>query len=273
MSAPWSLTCGDCLGPTGMATLGDKSVAHVITDPPYSRDLYLKFRTNGGSRFGKTGRNDKQSATHLALANEEIGAADDVAEPCVQQFVRVTSRWMLIFHDAESGDLWRGPLGKLHVRCGIWLKTNPMPQLSGDRPGVGFEALEIAHQPGRKRWNSGGRSAVWTFSALQGNFPERQGNTHPCPKPVQLMEALIADFTDPGDLILDPFAGSGTTGVAAIKMGRRFIGWERNPDYYKIAVERLTAARALPTAFFDDPRQGSLLSDQAPEPTTLEATK
>jgi DNA modification methylase len=62
-------------------------------------------------------------------------------------------------------------------------------------------------------------------------------------KPLPLMESLVRDFTDPGDLILDPFAGSGTTGVAAIRLGRRFIGWEKDPKYHTIAVKRLTAAR------------------------------
>ena len=62
-------------------------------------------------------------------------------------------------------------------------------------------------------------------------------------KPLSLMEKLIRDFTDPGDLILDPFAGSGTTGVAAIRLGRRFIGWERDPKYHAIAVKRLEDAK------------------------------
>jgi site-specific DNA-methyltransferase (adenine-specific) len=66
---------------------------------------------------------------------------------------------------------------------------------------------------------------------------------HTTQKPEALMEALIRDFTDPGDLILDPFAGSGTTGVAAIRLGRRFIGWEKDPKYHAIALKRLTAAR------------------------------
>ena len=58
-----------------------------------------------------------------------------------------------------------------------------------------------------------------------------------------IMESLVRDFTDPGDLILDPFAGSGTTGVAAIRLGRRFIGWEKDPKYHAIALKRLTAAK------------------------------
>jgi site-specific DNA-methyltransferase (adenine-specific) len=150
---------------------------------------------------------------------------------------------MLIFHDAESGHMWREHLGATQVRCGAWIKTNPVPQISGDRPGQGFESLEIAHAAGPKRWNGGGHSAVYIESALQGNFIERQMNDHPCPKPVGLMEKLVRDFTDPGETILDPFAGSGTTGVAAIRMGRKFIGWEKDPKYHAIALRRLQNAR------------------------------
>jgi modification methylase len=55
------------------------------------------------------------------------------------------------------------------------------------------------------------------------------------------MEALVADFTDPGDIILDPFCGSGTTGVAAIRLGRRFVGIERDPTYAQLARDRISA--------------------------------
>ena len=60
------------------------------------------------------------------------------------------------------------------------------------------------------------------------------------------MRQIVEDFTDPGDLILDPFAGSGTTGVAAIHLGRRFIGWELSEEYHAIATRRLRGDEAKP---------------------------
>jgi hypothetical protein len=177
------------------------------------------------------------------LANLAIGCADDVAAPAVEQFLRVAKRWMIIFHDAEGGDMWRAPLGEAHVRCGVWVKTNPVPQISGDSPAQGFEAIEIAHGPGRKRWNGGGRPAVWTAGALQGNWGEREGNPHPCPKPLEIMERLLLDFTDPGELVCDPFAGSGTTAVACKRLGRSFIGWEKDAKFHAAALKRIEAAR------------------------------
>jgi DNA modification methylase len=57
------------------------------------------------------------------------------------------------------------------------------------------------------------------------------------------MEAMVRDFTDRGETILDPFAGSGTTGVAAIRNGRNFIGWEKDPKYHAIADRRLRGTK------------------------------
>jgi hypothetical protein len=71
-------------------------------------------------------------------------------------------------------------------------------------------------------------------------------NFHPTVKPVSLMEWLIRLITPPGGLVLDPFAGSGTTGVAAIQRGFRFIGWEREPEYFEIARARIGAASRVP---------------------------
>jgi 16S rRNA G966 N2-methylase RsmD len=242
--------------------MSEKCVAHVITDPPYSRDLYLRFRSNSRARMTKLSPTGKKMKTpaYLALANEKIGAVDDIVERCGPDFVRLAARWVLAFHDAESGHLWREAFGRAYVRAGVWVKPNPVPQISGDRPGQGFEACSIAHRPGRKRWNGGGLPAVWTHCALQGNWTERQGNDHPCPKPLELMLELVELFTDPDEVILDPFAGSGTTGVACIRLGRRFIGIERDEKYAAIARERLAAeerglslrdARAGQTSIFD----------------------
>ena len=60
-------------------------------------------------------------------------------------------------------------------------------------------------------------------------------------KPIDLMLSLVEDFTDPDDLILDPFCGSGTTGVAALRLGRRFVGIEKDPTYAQLARDRIAA--------------------------------
>lgn len=236
----WLVNEGDCLDPvSGLARLADRSVDHVITDPPYSRNLYLRFRTNKGIR----GSEKRETPNRLALANLQIGAVEDVIGGVGPHLVRLARRWIVIFHDAESGHLWREVLGDLYVRTGVWVKPNGVPQISGDRPAQGCEFITIGHARGRKRWNGGGRPAVWTYNAVNANPNARGDNNHPCPKPLGLMEALVRDFTDPGETILDPFAGSCTTLVAAKRLGRSAIGWERDPAYAAVGRKRVEATR------------------------------
>jgi DNA modification methylase len=154
----------------------------------------------------------------------------------MNQAARVARRWVIAFTDAEGISLWRDMIlaaGLDYVRACAWVKPDSTPQFTGDRPASGFEVFIVAHQPGRKKWNGGGKRNVYQFMREPG------GGEHPTQKPVALMEALVRDFTDPGELILDPFSGSGTTGVAARRLGRRFIGWEMNPEYAAIARRRI----------------------------------
>lgn len=76
------------------------------------------------------------------------------------------------------------------------------------------------------------------------NFHEDTG--HPTTKPTALMEKMVERMTKPGDLVFDPFMGSGTTGVACIQLGRRFVGCEIDPNYFQIAKRRIEAAAAQP---------------------------
>jgi len=232
------------------------AVDHVITDPPYSRDLYLKFRTNG---HAAKARRAGGFETYLALANEDIGAIEDLLPFVAPEIIRLARRWMIAFHDAEHGQhLWREAFGPLFVRSGVWIKLNPMPQISGDRPGVGYEMATIAHADGRKRWNGGGRAAVWTHSGLNSRDNERPD--HPCPKPLPLMRELVELFTDPGETILDPFAGSGTTGVAAYQLGRKAILVELAERWCEVAAKRLEAQTPpMPLEFAPAPEQAAML--------------
>lgn len=248
MSKPaWTLRLGDCLDPvTGMASLADKSVDHVITDPPYEAEAHTKARrslSESSQRKGPPGRVTRISAP-LEIS---FGAITEQARTGLAQYAaRLCQRWVVAFCQIEAVAAWRSAFcasGLDWVRGGVWRKPDGAPQFTGDRPGQGFESLSIAHQSGKKRWNGGGKHAVWTANLEHERRELGDENDHPTQKPLALMLALVRDFTDPGDLILDPFAGSGTTGVAAIRLGRRFIGWERDPKYHAIAVKRLTAAR------------------------------
>lgn len=220
------LILGDCL--EVLPTLEAGSVDSVVTDPPYGE------KTHKGQRsleYGATG------GGHVAIDFQSVDAAF-----IKKAFSILTPmRWLLSFIE------WRHclpletdpPDGLEFVRMGIWTKINPMPQLTGDRPGTGWEAVAIFHRPGKKRWNKGGASAVWNFGTSRyGNFG---ASNHPTEKPVDLLAEIVESFTDRGERIGDWFMGSGSVGVACIRTGRKFIGIEKEPKYFDIAVKRIKA--------------------------------
>jgi site-specific DNA-methyltransferase (adenine-specific) len=243
--AGWTVVHGDCLDV--LPTLPDRSVAHVITDPPYSEHVHGKSRA-GASK--KTLRDGNGHITRCAIEREvDFGFAHlttEVMEAVADQCARLASRWTLAFCDVESSHLWSGALrsaGLDYCRTGAWVKVGATPQFTGDRPGVGFEAVVVCHQPGRKKWNGGGHAGVWTHLTCidRGSPSGTADRCHPTQKPLPLMTELVELFTDPGDIVLDPFAGSGSTGVACVRLGRRFIGIEKDATYAALATQRLEA--------------------------------
>jgi site-specific DNA-methyltransferase (adenine-specific) len=213
------------------------AVDHVITDPPYGRDVYVRMRKadSASSQTHKV----KHGSDLRKLAAGEIGAVDDLIAPVSQELVRLTRRWGLVFSDVESCHLWRAALiaaGSRYVRTGAWIKPDAMPQMTGDRPGVGFEPCTIVHSNQPMKWNGGGHLATWTHGVSRnGHRPD-----HPCPKPLELIKELIGLFTDRAETILDPFVGSGTTLRAAKDLGRKAIGIEIEEKYCEIAANRLS---------------------------------
>ena len=126
------------------------------------------------------------------------------------------------------------------MRLGIWRKPDGAPQFTGDRPGMGWEAVCVCHRPGKKRWNGGGKHGVWTYP--KGVQYQVNGTGHPCCKPLALFQDFVSDFTDEDDLVLDSYMGSGTTGVACVNLDRRFIGVELDLEYCKVGVGRIQRA-------------------------------
>lgn len=207
--------------------LGPKSIDHVITDPPYEAEAHMLQRR--AKRDDGVMQNEALTFTPM----DEMGR-DAVA----QAIAPVVRRWVCAFCQVEAAMKWRAALEPLQTkRIGVWVKPDAMPQFTGDRPGMGYESIVFAHPKGRTRWNGGGRVGVFVHNK---NTPGG-AHHHETQKPLPLMLELVELFTDPGDLVLDPFAGSGTTGVACLRLGRRFIGIERDAKYAAIATERLTA--------------------------------
>lgn len=213
----------------GLPALPDMSVDHAILDPPYSAWVH----------GGRTRTNKGGAGTVVDLGFRPLSAV--VRNAVAAQLARVVRRWCVVFSDSEGAHLWIAALeaaGMRYVRWGQWHRIGSTPQMTGDRPAAASEALIIAHGPERIRWNGGGRAAYWE-SMLAGRKGGEQ-RTHTAQKPLDLMQALVRDFTDRGDLIIDPFSGSGTTGEAAVRLGRRALLWEKRKGDVRRTIKRLS---------------------------------
>jgi len=234
---------GDCL--EVMAGLGP--VDHVISDPPYEDELHAskgRKRALGG-----------QSAME-DLGFEGINALRaDVARAVVE----AARGWAVLFCLAEGVRAWRDVLQDAGAKWDTtlaWVKPDAAPRFNGQGAARGFEcAVTCWCGPGHRKWNGGGRRGVFTHPVNVGRY-----GGHPTEKPVPLMADLVSLYTNPGDLVLDQFMGSGTTGVACLKLGRRFVGIERDAKFFDLACERIEKAAAQPDLFASQPkaRQESL---------------
>ena len=208
----------------------------VITDPPYGAQTHDGVRSLGAADTAR-GHNP------IDFNCTDADALRDVFSLCKPR------RWLVSLIEWRFASSLEAipPEGLAFIRLGVWVKLNPMPQLTGDRPGHGWEAIAIFHPPGEKRWNGGGASAVYEIGTSRyGYFGT---SNHPTEKPLALGNKLVAQFTDRLETILDPFMGSGTTGVAAVQAGRKFIGIELDQKYFEIAVERIENAQRQSTLF------------------------
>jgi hypothetical protein len=213
---------------------------HAIFDPPYSEHVHSKSRM-GSKRSPGDKENRFSDGSFSRQKDLGFAALDEETRAGVAGWIGThVSRWSLAFSDVESSHLWRDAFtaaGLDYVRTGAWVKLGATPQFTGDRPAAGFEAITIAHQGGRKRWNGGGAHALWLIPIVRGGGADR---VHTTQKPEELMAQLLTQFTDPGDAVIDPFMGSGTTLVAAKRLGRKAIGIERERKYCDLAIERLS---------------------------------
>lgn len=218
---------GDCLE----VMAGLEPVSHVISDPPYEKEAHRKDR--------RVMRKDGLVAGALSFAQITERQRNEVA----RLTAHLSDGWLIFFCQAEGIAPWRDSIeagGAKYKSPMVWIKPDGMPQFNGQGPGMGFESMVAAWAgTGHSKWNGGGRHGVFTF-------PKGEGvrNVHETQKPVALMSMLVQLFTNPGDTILDPFCGSGTTGVACARMGRKFIGIEMDPKYFDASCERITKAYA-----------------------------
>ena len=240
-----------------MSLLGNRSVDIIMTDPPYSKHTHEAGRRGASRDYREPGAGKKTRRCEI-MRNRDLGfahLATDLRRACAEQFARIARRWILVFTDHEGGEGWKRDLidaGAEFVRFGIWRKLAATPQFTGDRPGTGHEVIVIAHAhrekgSGRMQWNGGGRHAYWEAPIVQSWSGE--GRIHTTQKPLQLMEALVRDFTNRGEFVLDPFAGGGSTLVACKRLGRRGLGFELDAKYVHGANQRIRREVETPDLF------------------------
>lgn len=242
-----TLYLGDCR--EILPTLG--KVDAVVTDPPYEPELHAAADKATVNKIRYDGR---------VLPKIDFGSIEGIREVVTAQMVAVSSGWVIVFTLAEGVRAWRDALQANKAKydtCLAWVKPDAMPRFNGQGAARGFECAVTAWcGVGHRSWNGGGKRGVYTHTV---NPPTRNGG-HPTEKPISLMRELLCDFTDPAECVLDPFMGSGTTGVACAKLGRKFIGIEIDSKYFDIACRRIEAAYKQPDMFI-----------QRPEPAKQEA--
>lgn len=234
-----TLYLGDCR--EILSSIEDKG--HFITDPPYEQrmqSLHADFklrRTDGGPQ-------------RKALTFDSV---QDLRSPFLDEVARLCDGWLLAFCNVEGVGEWQAAILtrglKFKTTC-IWNKPDSTPKLNGQGPALSYECFTTTWcGKGHAKWNGGGRRGVFTHMT---NNADRHGE-HPTEKPLSLMRELVGLFSDPGHLICDPFMGSGTTGVACARLGRKFIGIEINPEYFDISCRRIERAFQQPDIFIERP--------------------
>lgn len=234
-----TLYLGDCL--EVMPTL--EPVGHAVFDPPYEASLHAAKSHLSNLR--------KDNGPELKEINFE--AVDAIRPAVVSEASKICTGWFIAFCTVEGVWEWAEEINASpmkYKRACIWIKPDSTPQLNGQGPAQGAECFVTAWcGKGHAKWNAGGKRGVYKHIV---NPSDRHGG-HPTEKPWRLFDELLRDFTGPGDTVLDPFMGSGTTLVACAKLGRKGIGIELDPDYFDIACKRVEEAYRQPDLFVAPP--------------------
>jgi modification methylase len=246
---------GDCIAV--MAALPGGSVDLVFADPPYNLQLSGELRRPNHSRVDGVDEDWDQFDSFAAydrFTRDWLSAARRVLKPD-------GGLWVIgSYHNIFRVGALLQDLGFWIQNDVIWLKTNPMPNFRGRRftnahetliwctrgkdskPTFNYEAMKSLNEDLQMR-------SDWLLPVCGG--PERLKDmdghkAHPTQKPEALLHRVLLATTKPGDTVLDPFFGTGTTGAVAKRLGRHFIGIERDPNYVGIARHRINAVETAP---------------------------
>lgn len=205
-----------------------EKVDHIITDPPYSA------RTHAGHDANAKGRRDGADAKELGYE----ALTEERAAELATLFHSQSRGWVVWMTDSELATYIRrrlDALGRTTFAPLPFHQPGRSVRLSGDGPSSWTDWIVVARTKEQAKWGTlcGG------YVAGPGwDDKERMGG-----KPTQLMNRLVTDYSRKGDVVFDPFMGSGTTGVACCTLGRKFIGCEIDPAAFDISCRRIQDAQ------------------------------
>ena len=253
-----SIMLGNCVAE--MAKLPAESIDLVFADPPYNLQLQGDLRRPDDSRVDAV--DDEWDRFASFAAYDEFTRAWLIA--CRRVMKRSATLWVIgSYHNIFRVGSLLQDLGFWILNDVIWRKTNPMPNFRWRRFTNAHETLIwAAREPESKGYTfnyealKAGNDDVqmrsdWTFALCTGEERLKDGagrKLHPTQKPEALLARVILASSRPGDVILDPFCGTGTTGAVAKRLGRGFIGVERERSYAAAAEKRIAAIEPLAAA-------------------------
>ncbi|MGY6552680.1 MAG: DNA methyltransferase [Erythrobacter sp.] len=246
------ILAGDCI--EAMRSLPDASIDLVFADPPYNLQLGGDLNRPDGSHVDAVTDHWDQFASFRAY--------DDFTRAWLAEARRVLkpdgSLWVIgSYHNIFRVGATLQDLGFWILNDIIWRKTNPMPNFKGTRFTNAHETLIWASMGEKARYQFNYRAmktlndelqmrSDWVMPICAGaeRLKENGKKAHPTQKPEALLYRVLLATTEKGDVVLDPFFGTGTTGAVAKRLGRQWIGCEREDFYREVAQKRI--AKELP---------------------------
>ena len=217
------LRLGDCI--ESMRALPAKSIDLVVTDPPY------KIETSGAGIYKQ---HDKRYVKELESMR------DGFAVEVLDELCRVMKKINCYFFCSQKQIMPLLDYLKKKKKCNwnmlSWHKTNPVPAC-GNKYLTDTEFILFFREKGVKVHGTFATKRTWYATPLNQRDKKKYG--HPTIKPLEIIENLVINSSQEGERVLDPFMGSGTTGVASKKLGRDFVGIEIDQTYFATAKERI----------------------------------
>lgn len=223
--------CQDCL--EGMRQMPDCSVDLIVTDPPY------QFKdTTGGGAFGTDrgkSTHKKGRTYHAQLAPISEGISDEVLEEMCR-ICKIPNIYLFCNKDQMPQFLNFAVSHNLNYDILAWHKTDPTP-MCGNKYLSDTEYIVFMRGKGAKVYGTYETKKKWWVQKT--NIKDKVLYGHPTIKPLNIIQTLIMNSTLEGEIVCDPYIGSGTTAVAAMRLKRQFVGFEISEEYHKMASQRI----------------------------------